>query len=273
LRLFQTMGVPQPANTRLVTQFTVTAPAFSLESVLDMAARQNPGLEALRARDRAASIAVGVERSRYLPSLALSTGWGGYTYQYTNDDFLIGQVQSGRASCFARDSLRAGAGLQPVGGCGSPVLLPAEIDAIRAENSQFPFDFTGQPMSVRATVSLPLFDGFVREQRVQEAAVQRSDARYQVRARELQLTADVTAGYLTLVTQHRAVELQEQNAAKARAELRLAEERYRVGAGSFLDLSDARASFERAESDRITAVYEFHKAFAVLESAVGRPLR
>ena len=34
-----------------------------------------------------------------------------------------------------------------------------------------------------------------------------------------------------------------------------------------------RASYERAESDRINASYEYHKAFAALESAVGRPLR
>jgi outer membrane protein TolC len=40
-----------------------------------------------------------------------------------------------------------------------------------------------------------------------------------------------------------------------------------------LDLSDARASYARAESDRINASYEYHKAFAALESAVGRPLR
>jgi len=35
----------------------------------------------------------------------------------------------------------------------------------------------------------------------------------------------------------------------------------------------ARADFERAESDRINAIYEFHRAYAALENAVGRPLR
>jgi outer membrane protein len=273
IRLFQTMGVPQPPNTELVTAFPVSEPGFSLESVLEMAQRQNPGLEALRARDRVASLNVGVERSQYFPSLSLSTGWGGYTYQYTNDNFLVGQAQVQRASCFQRDSIRAGVGLAPLGGCGSPVLSQAEVEAIQSENDQFPFDFTRQPMSLTAVVSLPLFDGFTREQRVQEAVAQRNDARYQVRARQLQLSADVTAAYLTLVTQLRAVEIQERNAVKAREELALAQERYRVGSGSFLDVSDARSAFERAESERITAVYEYHKAFAALESAVGRPLR
>ena len=40
-----------------------------------------------------------------------------------------------------------------------------------------------------------------------------------------------------------------------------------------LDLVESRAAFERAESDRINAIYDYHKAFAALESAVGRPLR
>jgi outer membrane protein len=122
-------------------------------------------------------------------------------------------------------------------------------------------------------VSLPLFDNFQREQRVEQAQASRNEAQYRIRAQELQLTADVTGAYLTLVAQAKTVALQEQNAAKAKEELRLAQERYRVGAATFLDLSDARASYARAESERITAAYEYHKAFAALESAVGRPLR
>ena len=88
-----------------------------------------------------------------------------------------------------------------------------------------------------------------------------------------QLTADVTADYLTLVTNARTVELQEQNAAKARQELVLAQEKYKVGAATYLDLANARATYERAESDRINAIYTYHISFAQLENAVGRPLR
>ena len=101
----------------------------------------------------------------------------------------------------------------------------------------------------------------------------RSDARYSVKARELALTADVTAAYLTLVTAEKTVALQEQNGAKAKQELKLVQDRYRIGATTFVDLTEARATYERAESDRITAVYDYHKAFAALESAVGHPLR
>ena len=109
--------------------------------------------------------------------------------------------------------------------------------------------------------------------RLEQAQVNRDNARYATRARELQLTADVTQSYLNLVTAARTVELQEVNAQKAREELAFAEERYRVGAATFLDVTTSRGTFEQAQVDRLDAIYNYHRAFAALESAVGRPLR
>jgi outer membrane protein len=157
--------------------------------------------------------------------------------------------------------------------CNAMAFTTAQADAIRQSNSRFPFSFTKAPRSLSATLSLPIFDGFAREQRLQEAMASRSDARYDVRARELALTADVTAAFLILQTAEKTVELQEQNAIKAKQELKLVQDRYRIGATTFVDLTEARATYERSESDRITAVYDYHKAFAALESAVGHPLR
>jgi len=87
------------------------------------------------------------------------------------------------------------------------------------------------------------------------------------------VTTDVTAAYLTLQTALRTVSLQERNAAMARDEMKLSQDRYRIGMAGFIDLTQSRDAFERAESARITAIYDYHKAFAALESTVGRPLR
>lgn len=140
-------------------------------------------------------------------------------------------------------------------------------------DSAFPTNFARNPYNLSTTISLPLFDGFSREQRLQEANASRSDAQYNTRRQELQLTADVTSALVTLQASHRTVDLQARNARTARQALQLAEERYRVGANTFVDLTTARAEYERAETDRIDAVYEFHRAFAALEGAVGRTLR
>jgi outer membrane protein len=279
LRLFERMGVAQPANVRLTSQFAIAAPSISLDEVMRVAREENPSLHAYRSREKVASLDVRRAQSQYLPSLSLSTGWGGYTQQYTNDRVLIegqrSQALRGLAQCLSTDTLRQRTGLDPITAfCESEFRFgSADEDAIRRENDKFPFDFTRQPFSVQARVSLPLFDGFTREQRVQVAQASRDDARYQVRQQELRLTADVSAAYFTLVTAVRASEVQEQNAAKARDELRLTEERYRVGAATFVELAESRSSFERAEQDRIAAIYDYHQAWAALENAVGRPLR
>lgn len=279
LRLFQTMGVRQPADVRLVTEFPVRQPDFTLESVLDLARQRNPALNALRARDKVASLSVRSAQSEYLPSLQMRAGWGGYTYQYANGDYPVTLAESQRMgaihNCYTQDSLRVGAGMPSIlGQCdGLPRFTPEAAAQVRSQNSQFPFDFTKQPFQLSASLSLPIFDGFQREQRIEQAKAERNSARYSIRKQELQLTADVTAFYLTLVTNARTVELQQQNAAKARQELLLAQEKYKVGAATYLDLANARATYEQAENERISAIYQYHISFAQLEDAVGRPLR
>jgi outer membrane protein len=278
LRLFQRMGVAQPANVQLTSTFAVSPVTFTLDSVLSLTRARNPVLEATRSRERVSDISVTRARSEYYPSLSLSTGWGGYTYQYRDADFLVDRGRANalasRAGCLTQDSLRVGAGLPSIAGSCALIDFDAADEAeVRSQNRQYPFDFTSNPRSFTASLSMPLFDGFAREQRVAEAKIAREDARYALRSLELALTADVTAAYLTLTAAQRTVALQDRNAALARAQLSFVEERYRVGSATYLELVDARAQFEQAESDRITAIYDYHKAFAALESAVGSRLR
>ncbi len=275
LKLFQQMGVDQPAGVELTSAFTVTPPTFSLDQLLSLAHDQNPQVTALRARERASALTVRQSEAEYTPSLQVSTGWGGYTQRFTDEDALVADaranVAQGYESCLADNFARSGAGLSQHP-CNSS-FTAADESAIRNANNQYPFNFTKSPWSIRAAITLPIFNGFQRELHVEQAVAARNNARSQVRARELQVNADVTGAYLTLNTSLKSIALQEKNAASARDELRLTEERYRVGAATFLDVTQARATYERAESDRINAVYDYHKAFAALESAVGRPLR
>jgi outer membrane protein len=278
IRLFQLMGTQQPPNVKLVSQFPVTPTAFNLQDLIASARTQNPGVVALRSREHVADLNVKREKGEYSPTLSLSTGVGGYTYGYSNSSFPVqqaaAQLDAARTSCIRTEEVRAALNLSnQLAECNAMAFTDAQAQAIRDSNSKFPFNFTKSPRSFTAMLSLPLFDGFSREQRLQEAMASRSDARYSVRSKELALTADVTAAYLTLVTAEKTVALQNQNSAKAKQELKLVQDRYRIGATTFVDLTEARATYERAESDRITAVYDYHKAFAALESAVGHPLR
>jgi len=278
LRLFQLMGVSQPPNVKLVSQFPVVPLNLNLQELIGSARAQNPGVLALRSREHVADLNVRREKGEYSPTLSLSTGIGGYTYGYTSSSFPVQQaavqLDAARTSCIRTEEVRAALNLSnQLAQCSSMTFTAADEQAIRDGNSRFPFKFTKSPRSFSAMLSLPLFDGFAREQRLQEAMASRSDARYGVRARELALTADVTAAYLIVTTAEKTVALQQQNAAKARQELKLVQDRYKIGATTFVDLTQARATYERAESDRINSIYDYHKAFAVLESAVGHPLR
>jgi outer membrane protein len=278
IRLFQQMGVPQPVNVELVSTFGVADTLPTLEALLAMAKQRNPGVVALRSREHLAELTVKQEKTEYTPTLTISTGIGGYTYQYRDANFLVNQAQvsteQARSSCVATQEVRQAVGLpNTLPECANIAFTSQMANSLRDQNSQFPFSFTPSPRSINAQISLPIFDGFGREQRVQEAAVARENARYSVRARELALHADVSAAYLSLETAQQTVALQEQNAAKAKQELQFVQDQYAVGLATFVDLTTSRAAYAQAENDRINAVYNYHKAVAALESAVGRPLR
>jgi outer membrane protein len=278
VRLFQQMGVQPERNAKLTTTFAIATPRFTLDSVLELARRVNPAVHALRERETAAGWNVRVAQSAYTPTLSLQTGWSGTSFQYTNSDFPVQQAISRNlgqfASCMSQDSLRLAVNMSSLG-CNTRFapLGQSDIAQIRSENSAFPFRFQRAPLQFSAVVSVPIFDNFSREQRVEQAQVDRDNARLNVKSRELQATADVTQGYLNLITAARTVELQEVNAQKAREELTYAQERYRVGAATFLDVTTSSGAFVQAQVDRVNAIYDYHRAFAALEAAVGRPLR
>ena len=56
-------------------------------------------------------------------------------------------------------------------------------------------------------------------------------------------------------------------------QLELQQERYRLGAGSILELTQAQAGKARADQAHLAAVYAFHENLVALENAVGRSLR
>ncbi len=276
LRLFENLGVSPPAaEVSLTTSFAVAPIGTSVNDLIEMAKKGNPTVIARRDREDAAAVNQRIAKAAYLPQLSLSAGYGGYTNSYTDNNFTVAQALSSKQSgCYQRGSV-----LQIVGQpfdpatCAGITLSAQETAAARSANNAFPFSFTRNPYNVSAQLSLPIFNGWQREQRVAEAAVARDNAKQAVRQQELAAQQAVRTAYLNLDAAQQTVAIQEANGKLAREALLLAETRYRVGQATFLDVANARADFSRAENDRITAVYDFHRAFAALEQAVGRRLR
>lgn len=279
LRLFQQMGVPAPDDPTMVTlsdSFPIVEPTWALTELLRDAEAQNPDLLSLRAQASAARAGERSAKSAWFPSLSFSAGWSGFTQQYTNADFLVNRASGSAAAnfqaCTVQNQINTAVGI-PTLNCVIFQFTPAMGDSIRSSNQAFPFDFTTQPFSARFTVSLPIFDQFSRPLQVSEASARTDDVVEAVRARELFVRAEVSNAYYGLQTAYQTVQIQETNRTAAQEQLRLATERYRVGSGTFYELLDAQLAAQRADSDYINAVYDYHKTIAGLESAVGRPLR
>ncbi len=239
LVLFEQMGVPapHPVAVALTDTFPVTAPALDADSLVTLALRENPGLVALRARETSAVWGVRSAYSQYGPSLFASLGYGRYRYYTANAVYDT---------------------------TGGNVRLAGWKDTTVAST---------QPWTLNIGIQLPLYNRFQRSVAVAQAGAARDDATLAIRNQELGVRATVTAAYLALVAAYQTIGIQQNNKTASAEALSLATERYRVGSGTFLELLDARVTAQTAEADYVTAVYDYHKAWAALENAVGRPLR
>ena len=134
----------------------------------------------------------------------------------------------------------------------------------------FPFGFTGTPLAGGITLSLPIFQGFNRSTRVVQARADQMDATERLRAIDLQVRADVTSRLLALETTWRTLAIQDRSRTAAGEQLKLANERYRLGSGTVLELSDALNAVTRADAAYINAVYDNHRALVALYASIGR---
>jgi len=281
LRLFQAIGVSAPvalASVQLTDTFAVQTPTWQLGDLLTMAEQQNPALRALRERERAAGWGVKAATSSYAPSVSLSAAWSGFTQKLSDVNPTIASIrqsaQADSTSCAYANAawFNTGTGQVPLN-CALLTNTAAQERAFLDQNGRYPFNFTPQPFQARLTVSIPLWGNFQQPLQVSQAKAQQQDLQESVRARGLQVQTDVSQAYLTLQTDYQAIAIQDTSRSAAREQLQLATERYRVGSGTFFELLDAQVAALRAETDYIDAVYDYHKALAALEAAVGRPLR
>lgn len=232
-RLYQQLGLAQGRGVELSADLPIVMPTGALADLVTRALEVSPQLKAARARVSASQNTYRAQTTAYLPSLQLSASVSGATQK-----------------------------------------LQGTVTAAQAAQSQgtFPFDFVRQPYTLNAGLSLPLFDGFQREQAISVAAANRRDAEAQLRQAELAVQTTVVSQVTILQADAKAVEINGKNRQAAREALSLADQRYRLGLASLVDLVQARADYERASNDYITSVYTFHRDRAQLEAVTG-PLR
>ena len=278
LRLAQRVGLPLGPTLVLENSFQLSTPDWQEDELYSLSLEQNPGLEALRANERASDYGVRMARSSYLPSLSLNASIGGFARQASSTDSQIAQAMAGANSqidqCEALNELfRRLADPLPTEDCTRFAFSDATRQAINAQNEVFPFDFTRRSPTVSLTFSLPIFQGLGRQRSVEAAEVQRDDLRYRIQEQELQLRTDLASGLAAVRTGYEGARIEERNEEWASEQLRLAQEQYRIGSISFIDLVEAETVKAQADRALINAIFQYHENLASLESLVGTPLR
>jgi outer membrane protein len=278
LRLLQRIGLDLEQTVDLTTQLTVFEPVWTLEELSQTAMQHHPQLMAARAAESSGRAAARAARMSYLPTVSIGGGWSGYTQTSRDESYLISQAEASAKnrveSCQRTNDLYSRlADPIPAQDCATFAFTDTDRAAILSANDIFPFDFTKNPPSFGMTISMPIFNGFTREAQVQQASAAAEDAKHQRREEELSRRTTVATSYLAVQTAYRAVAIEERNVAAATEQLELARERYRLGAGSILELTQAQATMARADQAHLAALYSFHENLADLESAVGRSLR
>lgn len=121
-----------------------------------------------------------------------------------------------------------------------------------------------------ATVSIPIFTGFLIENRVAEARARR----YKGEQVKLDLTnriaLEVTDAYLSLQSSRQQIRVARQEVNAARSGLTLAKERYRLGLASIVDVTTATTALLAAEVGLSEASYAVQTSQAAVDYARGR---
>lgn len=122
------------------------------------------------------------------------------------------------------------------------------------------------------SLSWTLFNGFSREQSQVSASVQRDVAQAQAADTRRQVNASLTQQLAALETAFAQIDIASVNVAAATEDLRVQQERYRVGAGTILDLLTSQANLTQAQTNLVQARFNYLIARAQVAALLGREL-
>jgi outer membrane protein len=145
-------------------------------------------------------------------------------------------------------------------------------EELPGDASIFEFSPRNTSNSFSVNFSWPLVNGLEKKWRTGQASAQLQEARANKVSGLLEVEKSVRDAYDALLTAYRTVEIQMRNVQLARESVRLTTERYRIGAATYLELQQATSQATEAERGLIEARYDFMRAFADLQGAVGRPI-
>lgn len=131
------------------------------------------------------------------------------------------------------------------------------------------FDDEHNDWRIGASLNFTVFDGLITK-----ANIRRAQSNLQVSEKALESTRNsvlfvVEQTYLDLDVAREAITVAEGGVRSSEEDLRLAQERFKIGEGTILDVIDAQVNLRRARSTLVGARYDARLARAALLNAIG----
>ena len=124
--------------------------------------------------------------------------------------------------------------------------------------------------SVGLVLTLPIFDGFMRENAVKTAKSRLDRAVQGEGLARQQVAREVNNAALMLTAAQKSVEASRKGIEQAEEEARVIRDRFESGRGIQLEVLDAQVAVTRARFNAVAALAEYHGALAMWRRATGR---
>jgi outer membrane protein TolC len=141
--------------------------------------------------------------------------------------------------------------------------------ASQAEGARLRGD-ASEGYSVGVVVTLPVFDGFMRENALRTAESKLDRAVQAEGLARQQIARDVNQAALMLAAAGKSVEASQKGLEQAGEEARVVRERFESGRGVQLEVLDAQVALTRARFNAVNALAEYQGAQAMWLRAIGR---
>ncbi len=124
--------------------------------------------------------------------------------------------------------------------------------------------------SAGLVLTIPIFDGFMRENAIATARAKRDKAQEQEVLARQQVAKEVSQAALMLAAAEKNVEASRKGLEQAEEQQRIVQERYATGRGIQLEVLDAQVTLTRARFNVVAALADFQSSAAMWLKATGR---
>jgi outer membrane protein TolC len=139
----------------------------------------------------------------------------------------------------------------------------------QADNMRMRTD-SAEGYSVGVVVTLPIFDGFMRENALNTAKAKLERAAQAEGLVRQQIAKDVNQAALMLAAAEKGVEASRRGLESGDEDFRVVKERFESGRGIQLEILDAQVVVTRARFNAVSALAEYNSALAMWLRATGR---